>query len=215
VTTQAVNCECNNPNPAGWKQAAPGSGAIAYQVKGNRVRVQLSMRTANVGAGYGITGGGFVECGEIDAMPVGSVVLTVDEAFRECCEENAGFENVIDKDSFMVRAQSVNPLASRADDINRVHLATMFALRVNDSEWNQIAALPPGLDAKGNPEREPGMHECWLDWDGVIDPRDPEAFVRLTDANGKLIRKTDFCHPHEYFVITTLGWMAENHKLLP
>jgi hypothetical protein len=214
MAKQTTKCKCGNPNPPGWKQAAPGSGAIVYQVKDSWLRVMLSMRTANVGAGYGITGGGFIECGVIHESPVGTIVLAVDEAFRECCEENAGFENVIDADSFMIRSQSVNPLASKSSDINSVHMANMFALRVNDSEWKQMLSLLPGLDGKGNPEREEGMHEFFLRWDGVIDPRNPECYVSVVDSSGARISRDDFCHPHEYFVITTLAWMQQNNRLL-
>ena len=198
-----------------FKLAAPGAGAIVYQAKDAYLRVMLSMRTANVGSGYGITGGGFIECNDIDASPAGTIMLAVDEAFRECCEENAGFEGVVDQDSFMIRAQSVNPLVSRSDDINRVHVANMFALRVNDSEWKQIAALPPGIDGKGLPEREEGMCEFFLRWDGVIDPRQPERYVSVVDSSGACITAADFCHAHEFYVITTLAWMQQNGRLLP
>ena len=182
---------------------------FVYQLKGSRLRVLLSMRTEIVGAGYGVTGGGFIECGAIDSSSFGTVVLAVDEAFRESCEENADFEQVIGPDSLMIRAQPVVPLASRADDVNWVHDTMMFALSVDDSEWDRIAALSPELDQSGSLERQNGMHACWLEWDGVVDPRNPESYVRLVDSTGLINSKSDFCHPHEYFVITILGWMAE------
>ena len=195
-----------------WKLAAPGAGVIVYNRTEQFFRAWLSMRTNNVGAGLGITGGGFVECKEVDAMKVGSVIQTVDEAWRECHEENAGFENVISKDAFMARANPTSLVHARADDINRVHCANMYALRVTDEEWLKIGALPAGLDAKGRPEREDDLREVMVSWNGPIDMRRPERFVTMQKPDGERVWIDDFNYPHEFHAVASIAWNIQNPR---
>ena len=202
-------------NHDSWKMAAPGAGAIYYQrmAESRSFRAWLSMRTSNVGEGYGITGGGFVECAEIDKMEVGSVVQTVDHAWRECMEENAGFEHVIDKDSFLIRARPASLLLARADDINRVHSASLYGIpALDDAEWHRIGALPAGLDKKGNKEREDRLREVHVTWDGAIDPREPQRYITMAEPGGKRIWQDDFNYAHEFHGVASIAWNIENPR---
>ncbi len=197
-----------------WKLAASGAGVIICQPIDTYLRVLLSMRAKNVGYGHGITGGGFVECGDIDQMPIGTVVQTADEAYREAHEENAGFETVISKDSFLERAQPVSLIHARVHDENRVHTANMFALRVSGSEWNQFASLRPGVDAAGTEEREGGLMEYIIRWgETVIDRRNPEDYVTIANRAGRQLRMNNFFHPHEFHAIAAIAWHQQNGKL--
>jgi hypothetical protein len=211
------DCKVDNGpllNPQGWKLAASGAGVIVFQPLDNCLRVLLSLRADNVGYGHGITGGGFVECKDIDKAKVGTVVQTADEAYREAREENAGFEKVIDIDSFLERAQLVSSIHARIADENRVHCANMFALRANGSEWKQFAALPPGVDESGKEERSGPLLEYFVRWgDAVVDRRNPERYVTITDTNGRILTMTDFFHPHEFHAIAAIAWHKQNGKL--
>lgn len=201
-------------NQQHWKMAASGTGAIVCQpLETNCVRVLLSERAANVGPGRGITGGGFVECGEVLAMPIGTVIQTADEAFRECCQENGGFENVICKDAFLERAQPVSLVHAHTNDVNEVHAVTMFALTVSDREWKQFAALPPGIDEHGKIEREGPLLEYFVRWAGSIDRRQPERYVSISDVSGRVLYIRDFFHPHEFHAIAAIAWYQQTGRL--
>ena len=200
-------------NQQQWKMAASGAGAIVCQPRKKGLRVLLSERAANVGQGRGITGGGFVECGDVLTKKVGTVIQTADEAFRECCQENGGFEKVISKDAFLERAQSVSSIHARTDDLNEVHAATMYALVVNKREWKQFAALPPGVDEHGKIEREGPLLEYFVRWYGTIDRREPERYVSISDPSGRVLYTTDVFHPHEFHAIAMIAWHLQNGKL--
>jgi hypothetical protein len=200
-------------NQQQWKMAASGTGAIVCQPTKDGLRVLLSERAANVGPGRGITGGGFVECGEVLALKLGTVIQTADEAFRECCQENGGFENVINIDAFLERAQPVSLVHARTDDLNEVHAVTMFALTVNNREWNEFAALPPGVDEHGKIERNGPLLEYFVRWTGPINRREPERYVSISDATGRVLYITDFFHPHEFHTIAAIAWYEQNGKL--
>lgn len=134
-----------------FKMAAPGCGVIAFRNTNDddELEVILSERAAKVGPGYGITGGGFVECGDINDKEAGFISLSADEAYRECMEENPGFENIISRDDFIARAQLVASFCVKAADVNGVHACTYFALRLTDEEWDKVMALPPSDERVG------------------------------------------------------------------
>ena len=134
-----------------FKMAAPGCGAIAFRDTDapNTLEVILSERAAKVGPGYGITGGGFVECGDIYKEEAGFISLSADEAHRELREENPGFENIISLEDFRKRAQLVCSFNVKANDVNGVHACTYFALRLTNTEWDQVMALPPSDERVG------------------------------------------------------------------
>ncbi len=195
-----------------FKLAAPGAGAMVFQeLDSNTFRVLLAMRTALVGLGLGITGGGFIECGAIDALQVDTIIQTADEAYRELCQENLGFENVVDIDTFLLHAQPIALVHARTNDVNRVHSVNMYGFRANDSQWNRIAALEPGLDK----ERTGPLLEHIVRWKGKIDRREPERFVTIEDARGRFLERHDFHHKHEMHTVASIAWHAQNGRLLP
>jgi len=143
----------NTLNHQMFKMAAPGCGVICFRpspAEPNALEVILSERATSVGAGLGITGGGFVECGAIFAEKAGFVSLSVDEAYRECCEENLGFERVISLAAFRERAQLVASFCVRTGDANGVHACTYFALCLHDDEWQAVLKLAPSAERNGS-----------------------------------------------------------------
>lgn len=201
--------------PKKWQLIATGAGVIVYQPLSKRVmRVLLSVRTKNVGQGYGITGGGFVEAVAVDALPIGSIVQTADDAHREASEENKGFASVISVEDFLERAQPVGTFHVRTADANRVHGVTMYALRVaDDEEWMHFAALEPGVDMDGKVERDGPLLECIVEWTSDITRRTPEATITMTHLDGALIQVSEFFHGHEVHAIATIAWNAEMGRL--
>lgn len=200
-------------NQQRWKMAASGSGVIVCRPYEQGLRVLLARRGAIVGQGYGITGGGFIECGGLLMRPIGTVIQTADEAFREACEENQGFEDVIDADSFLERAQPVSLIHARIDDLNEVHTAAMYALSASGSEWTRFKALPPGIDENGKVERDGALMEYFVTWSAPIDRREPERYVIVADGEGRQLRMDDFFHRHEFHAIAAIAWHQQNGKL--
>jgi hypothetical protein len=208
-----VNTNTNNdedgktPNHQDFKLCASGAGVIVYQLFDDKIRVLLALRAKEVGQGYGITGGGFVECKNIDNAPINTLFQTSDEAFREMMEENTGFEKIIDADDFIERAQPISLVHARINDINRVHSVSMFALRVTDNEWKKISVLAPSK------EREGSLREYFVTWDSKIDRRVPERSVRIINAHGEPITQSGFWHKHEMHTIACIAWHAQNDRL--
>ena len=65
-----------------FKLAAPGTGVLIFRqstASTKSLEVLLSVRSTSAGGGYGYTGGGFVECGDVAALPVGSFLHCADE----------------------------------------------------------------------------------------------------------------------------------------
>lgn len=201
--------------PKKWQLIATGAGVIVYQLLSKRaMRVLLSVRTKNVGQGYGITGGGFVEVVAVDALPIGSIVQTADDAHREAHEENKGFAAVISADAFLERAQPVGTFHVRTADSNRVHGVTMYALRaISYVEWMHFAALEPGVDIDGKVERDGPLLECLVEWTPDITRRTPEAAITMTHLDGAPIQASEFFHGHEVHAIATIAWNAEKGRL--
>ncbi len=209
-----VVAEPKPKNQQQWKMAASGAGVIVCRRIEAGLEVLLSMRAKIVGEGFGITGGGFVKCDALLAMPIGTVIQTADEAFGEACEENGGFETVISKDAFLERAQSVCQIHARIDDLNEVHVANMYALRAQSTaEWNQFKALPPGIEDGGKSERSGPLLPYVVRWSSPIDRRKPERFVTIENPEGWQLRLSDFFHPHEFHAIATIAWYEQNGKL--
>ena len=76
-------------NTQHYKLVGSGAGVIVYQVlNATKIRLLLSVRSAVVGEGFGITGGGFVEAGQLLNTPLRTMVETASEAYREVDEEN-------------------------------------------------------------------------------------------------------------------------------
>ncbi|MEY2665274.1 MAG: hypothetical protein RLZZ480_379 [Candidatus Parcubacteria bacterium] len=198
-----------------FKRAASGAGVVVFQMLALRtMRILLSVRTKDVGPGFGITGGGYVKINDIDLLPVGTVVQNADQAHLESLEENGGFENVISADEFLERAQPIMVAHVRTPDVNRVHGVTQYALRVrNDAEWDAFAVLPPGVDDDGNIEREGPLVECIMTWTSDISRRTPEQSVAFAYPDGSPLDVASFFHKHEVHGIATIAWHAENGKL--
>ena len=198
-----------------WQLVATGAGVIVYQLLTKRLmRVLLSIRTKDVGQGFGITGGGFVEAVKVDMLPIGSIVQTADEAHREANEENEGFAAVISADEFLQRAQPVGTFHVRTGDANRVHGVNMFALRVvDDNEWESFARLEPGVDKDGKVERFGPLLEHFVVWTPDITRREPEKAVTFVCPIGVTLPSGEFFHGHEVHAIASIAWHAENGRL--
>lgn len=177
-----------------FKMAAPGCGVIAFRDAANpgELEVILSQRAESVGAGLGITGGGFVECGDIYKEKVGFISLSADEAYRECVEENPGFENIISLEDFRERVQLVASFCVKAADVNGVHACTYFALRLTDEEWDKVMALPPSEERDGD----------------LIAKK-----VHYTQGGLRMYGDADFYHPHETLALHEMLKLNGKNKL--
>ena len=178
-----------------FKMAAPGCGVIAFREtdRDDELEVILSERAANVGPGYGITGGGVGECGDIFAEEAGFISLSADEAYRECMEENPGFENIISLEDFRKRAQIVASFCVKAADVNGVHACTYFALRLTDAEWAKVMALPPSEERVGM------LKAAKLSW--------------VANRSIALDGADKFFHKHELKAFEAMADFAQNGKL--
>jgi hypothetical protein len=191
-----------------YKLAATGAGLIVCQMRSKHsFRALLSNRQPIVGMGLGITGGGFVENGDIFKMKPGSIVETVIEAWRETREENLGFDNVFTADELVERAQPIASMHIRIDDVNGVHGTNFYALSVTDEEWDSIASLPPG------PERHGPLFEVWVDFnDKVIRRLEPEVGLTLRLDDGKVC-EGGFYHKHELRALGMIAWHIQEGYL--
>ena len=198
-----------------YRRAASGAGVVVFQMLDERVmRILLSLRSKDVGTGFGITGGGYIKVNAIYGMLIGSIVQTADEAHLESLEENGGFEKVVSADEFLERAQPITTILVRTPDLNQVHDVTMYALCAkDDAEWEAIAALPPGVDIDGKVEREGPLLECIMTWGSDISRRTPEQAVSFAYADGQSLDVAGFFHKHEVHGIATIAWHAEKERL--
>lgn len=183
------------------KLAAPGCGVIVYRRDENgSIIVLLSKRSAKVGVGYGITGGGFVECGSLMAKSIGTILESADEAYREALEENLGFGDIISLAQFRERAQPLASFAVHTADSNGVHACTYFGLAVSKAEWDAMTALPP------SDERDGDLVPALLIWTRNINRTKPEDHIVLHGAG-------DFFHAHEQRAFGMLAWLASRNRL--
>lgn len=188
-------------NAQTYKLAAPGCGVIVYRqdAKGG-LTVLLSRRAAKVGEGYGITGGGFVECGDLMEQPVGTISENTDEAYREAKEENPGFDEIFSRETFRERCQPLAGFSVRTADSSGVHACSYYGLRVNDAEWAAICRLPP------SDERDGDLVPVPLIWLRTINRHKPEDHIVLAGAS-------NFFHQHELRAFGMLAWLAANKRL--
>jgi hypothetical protein len=165
------------------------------------------MRALSVGVGYGITGGGFVENGDIFKKKPGFVIETAEEAWRESCEENLGFGELFPLETFLERVQSVSTLHVRVDDENGVHGTNYYVLTVTDDEWEKAASLAPG------PERDGPLIEVWFTFeDVVLHRRDAEQHIDLVLPDGR-IAHSGFYHKHELRPLGQIAWHIQQGYL--
>lgn len=186
------------------KLAAPGAGIIAFtRTHLGEVKVLLSRRAESVGEGFGITGGGFVECGDVFSSPVGTVVPLTHEAYREGVEENPGFDKVISRDEFNRRARHLTSFAVRTDDANGVHVATYYGLELDKGEFEKVAALPPSDERVGD------LIVADLSWTSEsLQASTPEAQINMEGMDR-------FYHQHELYAFVALAKLLERDLYKP
>jgi hypothetical protein len=210
--TDAQKSEVVEINHQKFKLAAAGTGIIACAApkgkwrKSSSLKVLLAMRDASVGEGFGITGGGFVECAAVDSMPVGSVVDIAADAYRENDEETKRFFEFITQGAFLDRVQGITNVAVRTNDLNRVHACMFYALALTKAEWKKLKTLPPG------PERKGPFIPATMSWSPEINRSEPERYITLVDHHGENVMDR-FFHKHELRAFGLLAWHAEKGKL--
>jgi hypothetical protein len=196
------------PNTQRYKLAATGAGVILYRVVDEvTLELLLSVRSAVVGEGYGITGGGFVENGDIAKMPKRTIVETVDEAWRENTEENEGFEKLFPLELFRARAQGVASLHVNTGDESVVHGTNFYAVRVTEAEWEEAVHLA-GSDERSGALRQVAMKITLPE----LSRTEPEQGIQLS-VDGTAIPTTAFYHQHEYRAIAMIAWHHQTGKL--
>lgn len=195
-------------NTQRYKLAATGAGVILCRViDDTTIELLLSVRSAVVGEGYGITGGGFVENGDIANLPKRTIVETVDEAWRENTEENIGFDVLFPRELFRTRAQCVASLHVNTGDESVVHGTNFYAVAVTDSEW-EAASLLSGSDERSGALRAVVMKIT----SPTLSRTEPEVGIQLSTA-GVDIPGESFYHQHEYRAIAMIAWHLQNGKL--
>ena len=194
-------------NTQRYKLAATGAGVILYRVVDEvTIELLLSVRSAVVGEGYGITGGGFVENGNIAKLPKRSIIETIDEAWREAMEENRLFDLLFPLDLFRSRAQCVASLHVNTGDESIVHGTNFYAVAVTDAEWEESSRLA------GSDERSGALRQVVMK---ITSPKlsrtEPETGIQLL-CNGLDISAA-FYHHHEVRAIAMIAWHLQNEKL--
>ena len=186
-------------NHQNYKMAAGGAGVIAYKKgEGQQAFVLLSERSEKVGAGLGITGGGFVECDEVNNQPPGYVLPLTHEAWREAVEENPGFEKIISRESFDERATYLTAFAVSTNDQHGVHLVCYFGLELSDAEFLAVQALPP------SDERIGALIPAKLSW--TRESLKKEALKEKINLEGM----NKFYHQHELYAFLALTKKLES-----
>lgn len=118
-------------------RSAACSGVILYQWDGksSHMLVGVTRRHASVGAGYGISFGGFADAGMMKARP-GTVRPMTTEAYREG-EEELGARSLHEAIAEHVLEDYAQPLGGylvRVDDGNIVHAPVYYAFPVTMEE---------------------------------------------------------------------------------
>ena len=194
-------------NTQRYKLAATGAGVILYRVVDDAtIELLLSVRSAVVGEGYGITGGGFVENGDIAKLPKRSIIETIDEAWREAMEENRLFDLLFPLNLFRERAQCVASLHVNTGDESVVHGTNFYAVAVTDAEWEKASRL------SGSDERSGALRRVVMKITAPsLSRTEPEIGIQMS-FNGEDISAA-FYHHHEVRAIAMIAWHLQNGKL--
>lgn len=200
-------------NAGAYKLGASGAGLVVYQVLSpTKVRLLLTQRATVVGRGLGITGGGYVELGDISNLRKGTIIDTAEEAYREVCQENLGFEKLFSLEDFLLRAQPIAQLQVSTPvtvhDKSGVHTTNYYGLHVTSANWDAISKL------LGNEEREGSLIEALLETDGgQVSRVEPEKSLSIRAAKPGCLQKEDFYHQHELRAISMIGWLLQEGYL--
>ena len=209
------HCDLEVPllNKGLYKLGASGAGIIVFEkLSPTKVRLLLTKRTALVGAGLGITGGGYIELGDIAAMDDFTIVDTAEGAYRENVEENLGFGELFTLESFLEAAQPMAQLQVSTPvtvhDKSGVHTTNFYGINSTTQTFEAIA------DLKGNDERSGDLIETILEiGDTRVSRSFPEMDVHLSINGGKPLVASDFYHRHELRAIASIGWHLQEDYL--
>lgn len=136
-----------------WPQASPCSGAQFYMWDGHspHMDVALTHRTAQVGKGYGITGGGFAEIKAFLTTDLGTIRSLAVEAYREL-EEELGAKKLhaaIPQEVFEAYAQPLDGSLIRTSDTNQAHAPVYYAFPTTTDERMALSQLPETPERTG------------------------------------------------------------------
>jgi hypothetical protein len=128
-----------------YHQASPGAGVVFYRLhpdKANTLLVGCGKRSAKVGAGYGISAGGFADCDKLYTKPPGTVVDLRVEAYRELLEEIPGSENVFPTARhFTHRVQPLVQFVVRTKGESSMHCPCYYACAIQAHEQWLLSIL--------------------------------------------------------------------------
>ncbi len=186
------------PRPQ-FPQAGIGCGGIFFLQLGPRhVRVFLASRADVVGAGSGISFGGWMRLNSLYGKTDGAYITAQAAAVAEAIQEIPGILKVIPKFDLLHNLQFVfGAGVYKPDDVwgNVFHGTTYFGLPLaNEAEATALCNLPKSRETSA-PLR--GFDLTWTKPD-------------VSDLTGL---PDDFHHPHEPEAIKALCWMLE-HGLL-
>ncbi|MFZ2619668.1 MAG: hypothetical protein WAX89_02240 [Alphaproteobacteria bacterium] len=204
-----------------YQKAAAAAGVIIFRQPAGELRtldVLMARRTALVGEGDGITGGGFVKLNYLMQQPVGTMWDAHGQAFMEGGEENADFRSIITPSQFRRRAQHLISFCVRVNDPfnNGVHACNYLGLRAREGEWAHFLAMRPGDDG----ERAGALFAARMRWTANIVAEDADDLLDDANANGPPYEKhisfdtpLKLHHIHELRPLGVLAWLAEQGRL--
>lgn len=195
-----------------FPQASPCGGMILYREPvsfppANGLWVGVTEREAIVGAGLGITAGGFLECKTLLQRDIGSVLTAAAEAYREAKEElGPVFVKTISRANFLANAQVLTAFSIRTPDSNRIHSPVYFGYRLSNWEQDALRHLTP------TKERTKPIRWMWLTWTGSNDPAVVAKTVRLVE-NNRRVPWSALKHTHEKKAFAALAVIASQGRL--
>lgn len=187
------------PTPK-FPQAGVGSGGIFYRVLGPRhIRVLLASRAGNVGAGSGISFGGWMPLSSLLGKLDGTLVRTEIGAAREGVQEVPGLLKTLSKDVLLGNLQYLlGGCVYKPNDPygNIIHAATYYGLAVTEAEEEALCNLPKSKETTAP------LMPVDLSW--TVDNPTPDDLKGLPG---------DFHHGHEREAFAALAQLADQGRL--
>ncbi|PZP40280.1 MAG: hypothetical protein DI585_01520 [Pseudomonas fluorescens] len=183
-----------------FPKSGVGSGLIAYRVLGPRhLRVPISSRAEGVGAGSGITSGGWMPLALLGTKPDGAIIRLETGAVRESVQEVPGILKVLPREVLFNNMQYLfgASIHKPKDPYgNTFHTGVYYGLAVTEPEEVALCNLPTSKETSAP------LRAVDIRWE--VDNPTPEDLIGLP---------TDFHHDHERYAYAALAQMADRNRL--
>ena len=132
-----------------WPMTAPCSAVLIYTRSGSELKLLTTQRHESVGAGRGLSAGGFYEVKDM-FNAAGKMQDGRAETYREMFEElGEGIKQILPYDAFAARVRHLWDGMVASDDPAVIHNVTFRMLEVSATEMAAIMALPPTDEQTG------------------------------------------------------------------